>query len=219
MEVEISGDVILCYCPVTGRIGDIIFSDIPCLLSYREKDSRRTKFTVEAISLDKIKERKKEWVAINQNAINGHIDFFIRNDFLPEMKFGKNVKREIMLNTSKIDFCIDDDYLEIKMSLLEIKGRPHHKKIIHPKFNSFQRWGKQIKDLSLATQNNNRAVLCLVKTHNINPFAFSDIDGKKSEIKLLTKLINESKVECWQINLEINKRGIKLIDYFKLKSI
>ena len=219
MEVELAGKIILCHCPVTGRIGDLVFSDIPCLISSEDKDSRRTKFTVEAISLNKIKRKRKDWIAINQRTVNDYVNFFIKNKFFPKMKLGNEIKREVALNSSRIDFCIDEAYLEIKMSLLEIKGEKHHGKLIHEKFNSFQRWQKQINDLSIVTRENNRALLCLVKTHNRSSFSLSDIDGKNSELKLLTKMINDSNIECWQINLQIGKKGISLINYFKLKSL
>lgn len=32
MEVEYDGTVYDCHCPTTGRIGNIVFEDIPCLL-------------------------------------------------------------------------------------------------------------------------------------------------------------------------------------------
>ena len=124
MEVEVGGKLLLCHCPVTGRIGDVSFSDIPCLLSLEEIASRRTNLTVEAISLDKASKKKKNWIAINQKTINNHINFFIKNNFLPKMKLGKVVRREVILNSSRIDFCVDEAYMEIKMSLLEIESGP-----------------------------------------------------------------------------------------------
>ena len=53
MFVEINGKLEKCHCPSTGRIGSIKFENIPCLLSRAEKNSeRKTKYTVEAFSLD-----------------------------------------------------------------------------------------------------------------------------------------------------------------------
>jgi sugar fermentation stimulation protein A len=54
MNVDINNKTNLCHCPSTGRIGNIIFKDIPCLLSKSENKLRKTKYTVEAISLDLI---------------------------------------------------------------------------------------------------------------------------------------------------------------------
>jgi len=60
MMVEINGKVEKCHCPSTGRIGDIIFKDIPCLVSKAESESKRkTKFTVEAFSNDNPKLKTK----------------------------------------------------------------------------------------------------------------------------------------------------------------
>jgi sugar fermentation stimulation protein A len=52
MFVEEGGTTRECHCPSTGRIGDIEFRDVPCLLSEAEGHGRRTRCTVEAISLD-----------------------------------------------------------------------------------------------------------------------------------------------------------------------
>ncbi|WP_279230940.1 hypothetical protein [Clostridium tyrobutyricum] len=70
MQVELNGVIFDCHCPTTGRIGNIILEDIPCLLSKSPNKTRKTPFTVEAISLDDIDTNKKRWIGINQNAAN-----------------------------------------------------------------------------------------------------------------------------------------------------
>ncbi|GHT99203.1 hypothetical protein FACS1894126_5300 [Alphaproteobacteria bacterium] len=74
MNVEIEGNVEKCHCPTTGKIGNVVFSDIPCLLSKSTNVNRKTQYTVEAISIDDA----KSWIGINQTAINGYVNHFLK---------------------------------------------------------------------------------------------------------------------------------------------
>ena len=71
---------ILCHCPTTGRIGNISLTGRPCLLSPSDNSDRKTKYTVEAISLNKPKDSNKIWIGINQNAANRYVAYYLRND-------------------------------------------------------------------------------------------------------------------------------------------
>ena len=73
MMVEVNNRVERCHCPSTGRIGNIEFKDIPCLLSESDNDSRKTKYTVEVIHTDAV------WVGINQTKANSYLAFFLKN--------------------------------------------------------------------------------------------------------------------------------------------
>jgi sugar fermentation stimulation protein A len=75
MMVKLGSKIIECHCPATGRIGNIKFDNISCLLSESNNNSRRTKYTVEAISLDDLSKKNKSWVGINQNKINRYVEF------------------------------------------------------------------------------------------------------------------------------------------------
>ena len=59
MEVEVDGILCDCHCPTTGSIGNLILRDISCLLSKGNDISRKTRYTVEAISLDLPSENSK----------------------------------------------------------------------------------------------------------------------------------------------------------------
>lgn len=53
MLVEINGKLEKCHCPSTGKIGNIEFKNILCLLSKSDSKNRKTKYTVEAIYPEK----------------------------------------------------------------------------------------------------------------------------------------------------------------------
>ena len=48
MNVLVDGKVEKSHCPSTGRIGNLKFEEIPCLLSRSHSPDRKTKYTVEA---------------------------------------------------------------------------------------------------------------------------------------------------------------------------
>jgi len=61
MEVEVEGIIHDCHCPTTGSIGNIVMCNIPCLLSKSRDISRKTPYTVEAISIDLPSKKQKHW--------------------------------------------------------------------------------------------------------------------------------------------------------------
>jgi|GEM_PF-3522916 len=84
MEVEVDGTVLDCHCPTTGRIGDIVFRDIPCLLSRSKDTTRKTLYTVEAISLDLPSENHKSWILILYYPTISYIN--LRRKWLPQAR-------------------------------------------------------------------------------------------------------------------------------------
>jgi sugar fermentation stimulation protein A len=50
MEIMINGKKEKAHCPSTGRIGNFDFKNTPCLVSESDNKTRKTKFTVEAVS-------------------------------------------------------------------------------------------------------------------------------------------------------------------------
>jgi sugar fermentation stimulation protein A len=145
MEVDIDGTIYDCHCPTTGRIGNIVFRDIPCLLSESNDTKRKTRHTVEAISLDLPSEANKSWIGINQNAANRYVEHFLRTgQFSAMVGESKIVKREQKLGISKLDFLVDNTYLEVKtpLSKLQLEMKPHIATTEVSEFNSFERFGQ-----------------------------------------------------------------------------
>jgi len=162
--VQIKGKLFKCHCPSTGQIASIEFKNIPCLLSEAENKDRKTKFTVEAISLDLIKKKKKNYIGINQTKANQYIEFFLKTKQLKKLfpKI-KTIKREVKLRNSRIDFLINErDYLEVKTPLKEIPSEKHPNfKKRTSKFISFDRLVKHFGDISKSIKNNSRAIFLM----------------------------------------------------------
>jgi hypothetical protein len=62
MIVNVNGFETKCFCPCPTRIGELSFSNVPCLLSRNE--SNNTKYTVEAISLNHLDCKRKSWIGV-----------------------------------------------------------------------------------------------------------------------------------------------------------
>ena len=79
VDVSVNGETVQCHCPTTGRIGNIDLSGRPCLLSPSDNPKRKTRYTVEAISLGRPDDSNKRWIGINQNAANRYVEHYLRH--------------------------------------------------------------------------------------------------------------------------------------------
>jgi len=207
MLVEINNKIEKCHCPSTERIGNIEFKDIPCLLSKSKNNKRKTNYTVEAIIPN-----KNQIIGINQTKANTYINFFLKNNLLKKMINVKEIKREVKLNNSKIDFLINNNcFLEIKTPLRHL---PFGNKKEDNKFNSFERMGRHFQEISLQIKENQRAIVLLCYLYDADEFKVPEEPNK--EIVNIVKQTTSKGLENWQINLKVDKKGISLINYFKL---
>jgi sugar fermentation stimulation protein A len=207
MLVEIDGKIEKCHCPSTGRIGNIEFKNIPCLLSRSKDTTRKTKYTVEAIIPE-----KNIIVGINQVKANAYVDFFLQNNLLGDMINVREIKREVKLNTSKIDFLVNENcFLEVKTLLMFI---PFGDKKADTKFNSFERLGRHFQEISLQIEKGQKAIVLLCCLYNAVPFKVPN--KPNAEILRIVRDATSRGLENWQINLKVDKKGVSLIDYFKL---
>lgn len=220
MIVEVDGKTEKCHCPSTGRIGGMVFADVPCLLSRSENPERKTKYTVEAFSLDELTKKKKSWIGINQTKANEYVEFFAKSDALTGM-LGKvkELKREVTLGKSRIDFLVNGkDYLEVKTPLMIIptEGHRDHRENNAP-FVSFDRMIKHFGDISKSIGQGSRAIVLLCNIYLARPFVVPKPRGSEHKIVKAAKKARLRGLENWQINMKIDKFGVSLLDCFKLK--
>ena len=207
MLVEIDGVLEKCHCPSTGRIGNIVFKDIPCLLSKSNNSSRKTRFTVEAVSPE-----NGLWLGINQTKANSYVEFFLKNNYLSKMIKVNSLRREVKLNNSRIDFLVNDNcFLEVKTPL---RFLPFGDKPVDDKFSSFDRLIRHFQDISSQIEHEKRAIVLLCYLFDAKRFR----PPKASNNKILSVVKKEDSkgLEHWQVNLSINEKGVSLIRYFKL---
>jgi len=209
MLVEINGKLEKCHCPSTGRIGNMEFKDVPCLLSKSDNPKRKTSYTVEAFAPE-----KKKWVGINQTKANAYLEFFFQNNLFPKMISVKNIQREVKLMNSRIDFLLNDNcYLEVKTPLIHLPFGNSQKKL--GAFNSFERLVRHFQEISLQIKKGQRAIVLLCYIYPAEPFQVPNVSNEKI-IKPVKKSTARG-LEHWQVNLRIDEEGVSLLDYFPLK--
>ena len=207
MLVEIKDKLIKCHCPSTGRIGNIEFKNIPCLLSKSKNKNRKTPYTVEAIIVDKL------IIGINQTKANRYVEFFLKKNLLPKMIKTKHLRREVTLNKSRIDFLVNDNcFLEVKTLLIHL---PFGSLKNSSPFNSFERPGKHFTEISNQIKKDQKAIVLLCYLYDAKPFETPT--PLNPQIVKVVKKATDKGLEHWQINLKIDFQGVSLIKYFELK--
>ncbi|MCA9487452.1 MAG: DNA/RNA nuclease SfsA [Nanoarchaeota archaeon] len=216
MDVKINKEVVRCHCPSTGRIGDIVFKDIACLLSRSKNKERKTPYTVEAISLDPLSKKDKDYIGINQVKMNDYVDFFLKKGRFSKVVGKEKILRERKLGNSRIDFLVGKTYLEVKMPLIILPSKNSNKKEKQSKFNSFDRLIKHFEDLSKSLRNNYKAVILLSYVYDAKPFSPPKKDATNSRIIKAAKDAHKKGVETWQANFKIDKKGVYFRKLLKL---
>jgi len=150
---------------------------------------------------------------INQTKVNGYIEFFLKNNLLKKIIDVKEIRREVKLNNSKIDFLINNNcFLEVKTPLRHLPfGDKKDDKI----FSSFERLGRHFQEISLQIKQGQRAIVLLCYLYNANKFKVPE--KPNAEIVKIVKKATQRGLESWQVNLKVDKKGISLIEYFKLR--
>ena len=224
MDVLIAGKVQICHCPCTGSINNLIFENIPCLFSENSSLKRKTKYTVEAISLNKPAEKKKYWIGINQNKANRYIEFFLEQNILKNMVDCKTLAREQKINNSKIDFLVNNNcYLEVKTPLTHLNLKPCYYTNYNIKqkgifgYESIDRFFKHMDDLANSLKNNQRAILLAFFMFELDKFDPPLLDKNSDVIAKKVEEIRKRGVEMWQVSATFNEHGLNLYNCKPLK--
>jgi len=225
MLVKYKNEILRCHCPTRCSIGNFSLQNLPCLLSISNDPKRKTKYTVEAISLDKQKTKNKKWIGINQTKANKYFEYFLKqgtfDKIFPE---AKKIEREKVFSISKFDFKIDDTFLEIKTPLQIIKTDiPQNIKLKKKtKFSSGNRFLKHVIDLKNYLKLKKRAILVFLFMYDIKMRDFFTDDDKNQYDKKAEKIVEEYikteklGLETWAVKLKINKKELNFIELKKI---
>ena len=214
MMVRTGGHTIKCHCPTTGRLGDVSLSGLRCLYSdARCTKERKTAHTVEAISVEP-RAGARSWVGIDQTAVNRYVEFFIKNNRLPKMARGIP-KREVRLGSSRIDFLVGNTYVEVKTPLISLPAPKSVERVKHGRFDSFDRMIRHMAELRESLSLGRRAVMAMCYLYDARPFRPPAPDRTNSRILNAARLAEESGVETWQVNMKVDRKGVRVIHYFR----
>ena len=211
MIVKADGKTLRCHCPTTGRLGDLRLAGLPCLMSASDSRTRKTTRTVEAISASK---DGRDWMGINQNAANRYFEFFLRNGSLNRLATGE-VRREVKLGNSRIDFLVGDAYVEVKTPLITLPAPEGTARVRGTRFQSFDRLIRHMGELKNSLASGKKAKIVLCYLYDAKPFTPPRPDGVNNKILDAARAAETAGVERWQVNLSIDRFGVSLIRYFR----
>lgn len=205
MDVLLDGELLACHCPVTGRIGNTVFDNVPCLISAANDSRRRTRFTVEAISID-----NKQWIGIHQGRANDYVDHFLRANGLPVFPFPKHIEREVVASGSRLDFLVDGVKMEVKTPLTELFVTPlpcfkgNERKIpVETK-----RFIRHLETLVETLPQAGRAVLLYVFLYDAPVFTGNPNRRQDETIRQMIHDAIADGFEVWQLNCKVTREGI-----------
>lgn len=217
MNVMVGDEIVKCHCPTTGRIGNISLSGLLCLLSKSISENRKTPYTVEAISVD----NGKNWVGINQNAANRYVEYFFKNNRLEGIASnGHKILREQKVGISKLDFKVENTYIEVKTPLMWLPCATSNMSVISSsRITLFERFVRHVTELRNCVQNNEKAVMIVCFMYDAPQFQIPPMSERNEIIASTVFQAVDSGVRIWQVNLDIDQKGVNLIKYFDITHI
>jgi len=205
------GRTLRCHCPTTGRLGDLRLAGLQCLYSTSDSELRKTHYTVEAVSTSL---GGDSWVGINQTAANRYFEFFLKEGALGRLADGE-VRREVRLGKSRIDFLVGDTYIEVKTPLIMLPAEGDVPRVRRSRFDSFERLIRHMGELRASLSQGMRAKIVLCFLYDAKPFIPPPPDKSNAKILAAARAAEEAGVERWQVNLRVDRTGVSLIRYFQ----
>lgn len=208
MDVLLDDTVVACHCPVTGRIGDLVFDGVPCLVSATDDPRRNTAFTVEAISID----ADRQWIGIHQGRVNDFVEHWLRTNVISAFPSPRHVEREKVVDASRIDFKVDGTYIEVKAPLAELFVTPlprfERRAVTRP--IETERLIRHLETLIATLPKTGRAVLLYVFLYDAPIFTGNPNRKHDLRIRQLIRDAIADGLEIWQVNGEVSTEGIRL---------
>ena len=213
--VDYNGLEVEAHCPSGGTIAGIPrknFKSIKCLLSdHGDNTTRRTRYTVEAISLD----NGHTYMGINQTASNHYVHQFLQDKNVQHMlDIGTDVTREKKLGNSRIDFKVDDTYIEVKTMVAEYYGKASKQLMIlmKPQEPSVERMQKHIRELTHEVNTHkSKAIVLTVFQYDALKFEPPVDNPKYAEFVNDLQAAKASGVRQVRMNLRIKEKYVELL--------
>lgn len=213
--VELDGTEVEAHCPSGGTIAGIPrkdFPQIPCLLSdHEDKSNRRTRYTVEAISLD----GGATYMGINQTASNHYVHQLLQDENVQNvLMITGPVVREKRLGNSRIDFKADDAYIEVKTMVAEYCGKASKqlRSLMKPQEPSIERAQKHIRELTREVDaHGTKAIVLTVFQYDAPKFEPPVDNPKYKDFVEDLKIAKASGVRQVRMNLRITDKHVELL--------
>lgn len=213
--VDYNGLEVEAHCPSGGTIAGIprkLMTQLPCLLSdHGDNTTRRTRYTVEAISLD----NGHTYMGINQTASNHYVHQFLQDeDVQSVLNINGLVVREKKLGNSRIDFKVNDTYIEVKTMVAEYYGEASKqlRALMKPQEPSVERMQKHIRELTHEVNTHeSKAIMLTVFQYDAPKFEPPVDNPKYTEFVEDLKIAKASGVRQVRMNLCVTDTHIELL--------
>lgn len=213
--VDYNGLEVEAHCPSGGTIAGIprkLMTQLPCLLSdHGDNTTRRTRYTVEAISLD----NGHTYMGINQTASNHYVHQFLQDKNVQHtLDIDGYVAREKKLGNSRIDFKVDDTYIEVKTMVAEYydKASKQLRALMKPQEPSVERMQKHIRELTHEVNTHeSKAIMLTVFQYDAPKFEPPVDNPKYAEFVEDLKIAKASGVRQVRMNLCVTDTHIELL--------
>ena len=213
--VELNGELVEAHCPSGGTIAGIPrkdFKSIKCLISdHGDNTTRRTRYTVEAISLD----NGHTYMGINQTASNHYVCQFLQDKNVQHtLDIDGTVSREKKLGNSRIDFKVDDTYIEVKTMVAEYYGKASKqlRALMKPQEPSVERMQKHIRELTHEVDaHESKAIMLTVFQYDAPKFEPPVDNPKYKDFVEDLKIAKASGVRQVRMNLRITDKYVELL--------
>lgn len=127
----------------------------------------------------------------------------------------REVKREVKLGDSKLDFLVGNTYIEVKTPLTtnHVKYGENIKEKPTTPFPSTERFTKHINGLLVSLDNHERAILLTVYQYDVTEVKPHKKSTHYIEVQNAMKNAISKSVETWNINFRFTPKGVTLLNY------
>ena len=213
--VDLKGELVEAHCPSGGTIAGMPrkdFKHVKCLISdHGDNTDRRTQYTVEAVSLD----NGATYMGINQTASNHYVYQFLQDKNVQHtLDIDGTVSREKKLGNSRIDFKVDDTYIEVKTLVAEYYGKASKqlRALMKPQEPSVERMQKHIRELTHEVDaHKTKAIMLTVFQYDAPKFEPPVDNPKYAGFVEDLKIAKASGVRQVRMNLRITDKHVELL--------
>lgn len=107
-----SGEEIVAHVPNTGSMKGCWESGWKCIVTGNDNPKRKLKYTLE------LTHNGETWIGVNTNRTNKLVFEALQNEQIPELKNLGDIKKEVTIGDSRIDFCLETGthktFIEVK---------------------------------------------------------------------------------------------------------
>jgi len=108
-DIKVNNSTVTAHCPNTGSMLGLLDLNNETWISKVDNPNRKLKFTLEMIKV------KKQLIGVNTHRANRIVEHALKNKFINEFKFIKNIKAEFKFSKdTRFDFLCDKKILEVK---------------------------------------------------------------------------------------------------------